>query len=442
MTLATHHLSHRQIDVWCPPGYDPTGARRYPVLYLHDGQNVFRPESAFGNSAWEVDQALARLAAAEAVDVPVVAAIWNTAERRAEYMPELPFAGSAEIRARFKAWAGDEAVGSDAYLHFLVETVKPFIDSHYLTDLRPARTLVMGSSMGGLISLYALCRYPQVFGGAGCLSTHWPAGGPALVEAMAALLPEPGQHRLYFDFGTEGLDADYEPLQARMDARLAAVGFRQEWDVLTRKFEGADHNEAAWRARVELPLRFLLGPGNLSLHMRRPTLDDIPQVALPAGYALRRYQPGDEVHWVRIHELADVYNRDYASWFERAFATYRDQLAGRQFYLVAPDGALVGTATAWLDDEDPARPPDPAWGRVHWVAIRPDYQGRGLARPLLSTVLNRLRELGHQGAYLDTSAVRLPAVTLYQRFGFAADPRDEAERDTWERIAWRMVQRV
>jgi enterochelin esterase-like enzyme len=113
--------------------------------------------------------------------------------------------------------------------------------------------------MGGLISLYALEQYPHVFGRAGCLSTHWPAGGAPLVDDLAAHLPAPGRHKLYFDYGTATLDALYEPFQQRMDEHLAAAGYTRDHDWMTLKFDGAKHNEAAWRARVDLPVRFLLG---------------------------------------------------------------------------------------------------------------------------------------------------------------------------------------
>jgi predicted alpha/beta superfamily hydrolase len=116
----------------------------------------------------------------------------------------------------------------------------------------------MGSSMGGLISLYAISQYPQVFFGAGCVSTHWSAGLEVLVDELAKMLPDPGTHRLYFDYGTTGVDAPYEPYQLQMDKYLRAAGYTES-NWLTRKFEGADHNEAAWRARVKIPLEFLLG---------------------------------------------------------------------------------------------------------------------------------------------------------------------------------------
>jgi predicted alpha/beta superfamily hydrolase len=147
---------------------------------------------------------------------------------------------------------------SGNYLRFLVEELKPAMDAQYRTMPDQPHTLVMGSSMGGLASLNALECYPQVFGGAACLSTHWPAGGNLLVDDLAAHLPPPGSHRLYFDYGTATLDALYEPFQTRFDAQLAAAGYTNGKDWMTLKFEGAEHCEAAWRQRVEIPLRFLL----------------------------------------------------------------------------------------------------------------------------------------------------------------------------------------
>jgi predicted alpha/beta superfamily hydrolase len=114
--------------------------------------------------------------------------------------------------------------------------------------------------MGALISLYALTEYPDVFGGAGCVSIHWPLGDGLMVDYLARKLPPAGSHRLYFDYGTATLDAGYEPYQRRVDALLGAARWRQGTDFLTVRAEGAPHNERAWRARVAVPLAFLLGP--------------------------------------------------------------------------------------------------------------------------------------------------------------------------------------
>jgi hypothetical protein len=91
------------------------------------------------------------------------------------------------------------------------------------------------------------------------VSTHWSAGRQELVDEMASRLPDPSDHRLYFDFGTETLDSEYEPYQRRMDEHLRQAGYRENENWVTRKFEGAEHSERSWRERVHIPLEFLLG---------------------------------------------------------------------------------------------------------------------------------------------------------------------------------------
>jgi predicted alpha/beta superfamily hydrolase len=147
---------------------------------------------------------------------------------------------------------------SDDYLRFLVEELKPTIDRNFKTLTGPEHTSTLGSSMGGLISLYALCEYPEVFGAAGCISTHWPAGGGRVLDYMRHCLPDPGQHRVYFDYGTRTADAPYEPYQHTADHIMRTRGYRQPSDWVTLKFEGADHSERAWRDRIHRPLEFLL----------------------------------------------------------------------------------------------------------------------------------------------------------------------------------------
>ena len=117
----------------------------------------------------------------------------------------------------------------------------------------------MGSSMGGLISLYAAAQYPQVFGGVGAVSTHWPIGGGLVIDWLGRHLPDPATHRLYYDHGTATLDASYAPFQARMDRLMIKGGYVEGRNWITRSFEGAEHNERAWRDRLDVPLQFLLG---------------------------------------------------------------------------------------------------------------------------------------------------------------------------------------
>jgi len=255
----SRRVAPRDVEVWLPPGYDSSAAR-YPVLYMHDGQNVFNPDTAYTKVAWGVDEALTRLAAAGRVRPAIVVAIWNTPRRGPEYMPAKAMAWPRGRQALARAPRGMRRRPiSDGYLQFIVGELKTEVDRRYRT--RPGRddTMIMGSSLGALISLYALTEYPEVFGAAACLSTHWPIGDGILVEYFAGALPRAGHHRLYFDFGTLGTDAPYEPFQRRVDDVLRAAGYVEGKDWLTRKYEGADHSERAWRARIAVPLTFLLG---------------------------------------------------------------------------------------------------------------------------------------------------------------------------------------
>jgi enterochelin esterase-like enzyme len=254
------NVAARRIDIWLPDGYDPAGRRRYPVLYMHDGQNLFDPATAYGGTEWQVDETLTRLKKDY-----IVVGIWNTPERFLEYMPEKPYRRlPADYRLKVQETFKGEAK-SDAYLRFIVGELKPYVDRTYRT--RPGRkhTYIAGSSMGGLISLYAATEYPHVFAGAACLSTHWPLrldeNTPVFTDAMLAYLdarlPMRPRPRLYFDYGTATLDAWYEVHQHRIDALLHEKGYSaKNWT--TRKFEGAEHNEKAWAERFGGVAEFLL----------------------------------------------------------------------------------------------------------------------------------------------------------------------------------------
>lgn len=266
------HIGARHVDVWLPPSYGREPQRRYPVLYMHDGQNLFDPALTYAGTDWDIDGAMTRLIERGEIREAIVVGVWNSPLRFAEYMPRAPVktptVGSG-IDGRPIGRAED--IRSDEYLRFLVEELKPFVDARYRTLPGRDDTAVMGSSMGGLISLYALAKYPQVFGAAGAVSTHWPACDGCVVEWLSSALPKPGTHRLYFDYGTATLDALYPPHQAKMDAAMRARGYREGRDWVTRRFEGAEHNEPAWKARVDIPLRFLFGVTARKARVASPT---------------------------------------------------------------------------------------------------------------------------------------------------------------------------
>lgn len=257
----SQHVAKRNVEVWLPPGYERSATTRYPVLYMHDGQNVFDPATAYVKVDWAVDEVMTDLVARGKVRPAIVVAVWNTPARMQEYMPGKPLASDTLIPSGMSGVAAFRGkVVSDRYLRFLVEELKPFIDRTYRTKPGPEDTFVMGSSMGGLISAYAMIEYPQVFGGAGCVSTAWQVGGGVTIPYLKEHLPAPASHRFWFDHGTMTMDSTIAPYQRQVDAIVRAGGYVDGKNLATRTYPGAEHSERAWRVRVQEPLVFLLGP--------------------------------------------------------------------------------------------------------------------------------------------------------------------------------------
>ena len=164
--MASRHVDARPVDVWLPADYDP--AKRYAVLYMHDGQMLFDASKSWNRQAWDVHLTVDRLVRQGRIPDTLVVGVWNNGRlRHSEYYPEkfLPFVAEP-MRRRFIEQGLQGRPRSDAYLRYLVEELKPAIDARYATRASREHTFVMGSSMGGLISLYAINEYPQVFGGA------------------------------------------------------------------------------------------------------------------------------------------------------------------------------------------------------------------------------------------------------------------------------------
>jgi hypothetical protein len=263
----SEHVQSRNIHVWVPDGYDSKKAPGYPVIYMHDGQNLFFPELAYTGITWEVATTLTCLINKQAVEPVIVVGIWNTPLRFQEYMPQDESIGyPEEMKAELKKQ--NITLLSDNYTDFIVQELKPFIDKNYNTRTDRESTFTIGSSMGGLISLYALTRYPDVFGGAGCVSTHWPVGhdtdsqdmmSDLLVKYFAVRIPAAETHKIYFDYGTHTLDSLYEKHQAKMDNAMMELGYENGsalWRTI--RFDGADHSEDSWRKRFDIIAKFLL----------------------------------------------------------------------------------------------------------------------------------------------------------------------------------------
>ncbi len=264
----------RNIDVWLPVGYDK--GRKYNVLYMHDGQMLFDSATTWNHFSWDVDDVISNLLLAHKIkDVIVVGKCNSEKSRHSDYLPQKPFESLtaeqkdlvlAATRANGFSVFNDVKINSDNYLRFIVTELKPCIDKTFSTFTDRKHTFIAGSSMGGLISLYAICEYPGIFGGAACLSTHWPGiftmdGNPvpdAIFAYLQRNLPDPKTHKIYFDYGDQTLDAMYPPLQTKADEIMKTRGFTSaNWT--TNFFPGKDHSETAWNERLNIPLEFLLG---------------------------------------------------------------------------------------------------------------------------------------------------------------------------------------
>ncbi|GHB04255.1 esterase [Algimonas arctica] len=264
-TVTSSRVTTRDVEVWLPPSYASNPDRHYPVLYMHDGQNLFDPEqSKYAKWDWGIDEALSALIIDKRVPEVIVVGIHSDeATRNFDYFPQKAGGDHAEVFRRDFGEFDSAGLNADNYLDFLVTEIKPRIDVTYRTQPERDETFVMGSSMGGLISLYAISEYPEIFGGAGMVSSHFPLADGVLVDYFATRLPDPSTHRLYFDFGTETLDHNYESYQDRMDQAVEATGYTRGVNWTTRKYEGHDHSERAWRNRVHVPLQFLLNKSSV-----------------------------------------------------------------------------------------------------------------------------------------------------------------------------------
>jgi predicted alpha/beta superfamily hydrolase len=263
-------VDQRNIDVWLPENFSEN--KKYPVLYMHDGQMLFDSSNTWNHQEWHVDEVLGELIARNEIRECIVVGIWHNGEyRHSEYFPQKVISNiSKDEREIILTEQLMSKPQSDNYLLFLTEELKPFIDNNFPTLTDASNTLIMGSSMGGLISLYALCEYPEVFGAAACMSTHWPLAKSELIHELTnekvsvkfrdyleSKLPEAGSHKIYFDYGSEELDSLYKPHQLEVDKIMIKKGYSEKiW--VTIEFLGEDHTERAWTKRLNIPMRFLL----------------------------------------------------------------------------------------------------------------------------------------------------------------------------------------
>jgi predicted alpha/beta superfamily hydrolase len=238
----------RDVWVYLPPGYAADSARRYPVVYLHDGNNVFNEATSFLGVEWGVDEVAEQGIRAGRLPDFIAVAVANTPDRTREY-----------------TWTPDPKHGGGTatdYARFLIEELKPFIDRTYRTDPRPEATAVVGSSLGGIVSLWLGLEHPEVFRRIGCVS---PAAGWADRDLERLVRAGRGTGlRIWLDIGTaEATPRNGEPDWWLQDARslrdaLVLRGYVEGRDLHYEEVQGAKHNEVAWAARIGRILAYLL----------------------------------------------------------------------------------------------------------------------------------------------------------------------------------------
>ncbi|MCK6461659.1 MAG: hypothetical protein L6Q95_17390 [Planctomycetes bacterium] len=224
--LGRKHL----VRAYLPPGYHGNPLRRFPVLYMQDGKNLFFPEEAFAGQEWQVDEALGLLDAMGAADAAVVVGI-HSADRMMDYTKP----------------------GYAAYARSVVREIKPAVDRRLRVVEGPRGTGVIGSSLGGVVSFYMAWQYPEVFGFAGCMSSTFSHRD----DLIDRVLKEPKRKtKFYLDSGWPG--DNYEVTLA-MAMALERRGYRPREEFLHLAFPLEAHDERAWGRRLHLPLQLALG---------------------------------------------------------------------------------------------------------------------------------------------------------------------------------------
>jgi predicted alpha/beta superfamily hydrolase len=247
--------AHR-FRVFLPPGYYENTLKRYPVLYMHDGHNLFFKEEAFLGKSWRADEVLLVLDKMNAIEELIVVGIYPN-DRKVEYT----------------------SPGYEHYGRFLVETLKPLIDGKYRTLSGPANTAVMGSSLGGVVSFYLGWQWPAVFGKVACLSSTFTIHDNLLERIRTEAKRD---IRIYLDSGWPG--DNYEATRSMRD-RLIWKGYRPGSELIYLAFPEARHDENAWAARSPIPLQFLFGrlPAfreRVNLQLRGPPSSLLPNTNL------------------------------------------------------------------------------------------------------------------------------------------------------------------
>jgi predicted alpha/beta superfamily hydrolase len=225
----------RDIIVWLPPGYDSLSDKYYPVLYMHDGQNVFDPLTSSFGVDWQIDEVADSLIRARSIQEIIIVGIYNTEDRGSEY--------------------NDTELGH-TYINFIINELKPFIDMTYKTLPDSKNTAVCGSSSGGLISFIMAWEYPDVFSKSACFSPAFKISNINYVAPVENYMGAKRNLKVFIYNGGIGLEERLQPGIDEMILVLKEKGFIENQDLLFIKDSFAEHNESAWAKNVYRFLEF------------------------------------------------------------------------------------------------------------------------------------------------------------------------------------------
>ena len=249
----------RTVELWAPQ--DPSSH----LLIAHDGQNVFDGKtSTFRGKTWEMAQHAFKVSHEFEITPPVIIAVWHGSTkadpmgRAKDLSPQQFFLEDVPVNLPNISKSDLTLLRGDQYLENIFGTYVPQILEPLKLEISADNTALIGSSMGGLSTLYAAYKKPDKFKTALALSPHWIIGGESLVHRTVKELPKPGSHKIWMSRGTKALDAQYEPFQDLADELMLQKGYRKDADFISKVYKKTGHNEASWASYLDQPLRFWL----------------------------------------------------------------------------------------------------------------------------------------------------------------------------------------
>lgn len=248
----------RIVDYW-----SPQNATQH-LLIAHDGQNVFDRRTATHHRTWQMTQSAIRVSKKLDITPPAIIGVFHSSSdknpwgRILDLAPQDPFQNGITAPNETITSVTPDQLQGNKYLQQITDLIAPTICQELGMDSSKINTAIIGSSMGGLASLYALGKRPDYFTTCLALSTHWTAGENGLVDALIDALPRPGSHKIWMSYGTKGLDAGYEPFQKYANSKMLGAGWRLGYDFSTRHYDKSGHNEKSWARYLDQPMEFWL----------------------------------------------------------------------------------------------------------------------------------------------------------------------------------------